>query len=40
VHVTFADPSTDVLTVQGLAGNDIIDTSGLAAVSIQFVWQP
>jgi Ca2+-binding RTX toxin-like protein len=35
VHVTNAEPANDTLTINGLAGTDKIDASGLAASSVQ-----
>jgi len=35
-----ASPELDLLTVNGLAGNDTIDGSGLAADAIGFQGQP
>jgi Ca2+-binding RTX toxin-like protein len=36
VNVTGADPVADRLTVNGLAGDDVVAASGLAAGAIQF----
>jgi Ca2+-binding RTX toxin-like protein len=35
VHVTNADPADDTLTVDALAGKDVVDASGLAGTSVQ-----
>jgi len=36
VHVVNAEPAEDALTINALAGNDVVDASGLAATSVEF----